>query len=127
MNEFEVLGETFQAAAGSIMQRIHDNIKTMDFHEIQELTNKAQDLLMKSRSMFAAAVIKIGKDTEPSVQKLFEAKQQIAHAIKTIKNVQKVIDVSAKLVALGGKALSGDAAGVISGVNEVLESVSGEE
>lgn len=121
--DLQKLGETLQKSGLAINERVHDNISTMDYHEIQELSNRAQDLLIKSKTVYELANIQIGTDAQKSLDELNKAQGDITNVIKTVKLVQTAIDITAKLVTLAGAVISGNIGGILSSSNDVLTSV----
>jgi hypothetical protein len=116
----EQLGLTMQQAGNAINERIDRDFKTLEFTQIHELSNRAQELFMKSKTLFAMAVIELGKEAKEDLEELQQANGEIAKAIKQIEKVQKVINLTAKLIGVAGQIISGDLKSVPKSVKEVL-------
>ena len=116
-------GLAFQKLGMSINQRVNADLGTLDFHETLELTNSAQNLLLKSKTMFAQAAVEIGAEVAPALRRLTEATEAIDRAIKTIGDVQKVINIATQLVTAAGSVLSGDASGAVTAIGNVITSI----
>ncbi|RKR84128.1 hypothetical protein BDD43_4355 [Mucilaginibacter gracilis] len=121
--DLTTLADSLKASAITINQRIHDDIANMDFHEIQELTNKSQDLIIKSKTLYEMAAINIANDGKAALDTLAKAQDDILHAIKTIKTVQTVIDITAKLVVLAGAVITGNVATIVSTAGDITSSL----
>jgi hypothetical protein len=117
------LADNLKGSAMTINQRVHDDIANLDFHEIQELTNKSQDLIIKSKTLYETAAINIANNGKEALDSLANAQNDILNAIKTIKMVQTVIDITAKLVVLAGAVITGNVVTIVSTVNDIISSI----
>ncbi len=120
MVNLEQLGIALRSVARALLQRIDDQLDKLSKQEIQDMNSTAQELLNKSKELFVASVIEIGEEAKSSIERLSEAEDQMTNAMRTIESVQKVIDISTKLVGVAGNVLSLDTGAVVSGVEEVL-------
>jgi hypothetical protein len=118
--DLEQLGLTMQAAGNAINDRIDHDFKTLEFTQIHEMSNRAQELFMKSKTLFAMATIELGNEAKKDLEALQQATGEIATAIKQIEKVQKVINLTAKLIGVAGQIIAGDLKSVPKSVKEVL-------
>jgi hypothetical protein len=114
------LGNTLKKAGLDINTRIHDDIANLDMHQVQELSNKAQDLLIKSKTVFELATIQIADNAKNALDTLNKSSGDITEVIKTIKTVQTVIDITAKLVTVAGAVIAGDPLKIISSAEDIV-------
>src|SRR5258707_15195316 len=110
------LGLELQAAGKAINDRVSDDFDSLDFHQVQELSNKAQDLFIKSKSLFALATIALEADVSDSIKALQDASEKINQAIAKVGKIQKIVNIATDLVSLAGNVLDGD-------LKEIPESV----
>ncbi|MES2680034.1 MAG: hypothetical protein V4635_09125 [Bacteroidota bacterium] len=115
------LGVILQEAALAINHRAKD--ETLEYKEVKALSYQAQELLIKSKTLFELATIEIGVKAQDSLAELNTAQKDIVKTLKTIKSVQKAINIAGKLVSLSGALLSSDVAGVVSSVKGILTDV----
>lgn len=116
----EQLGLAMQNAGNAINDRINRDFKTLDFTEIHEMSNRAQELFLKSKVIFAKAVIELGNEANADLEALQQANDEIATAIKKIHNLQKVINLTAKLISLAGNVITGNLNSIPQSVKDVL-------
>lgn len=114
------LGLQMQTAAKAINDRISDDFDSLDFHQVQELSNKAQDLFIKSKSLFALATISLAAEIKDSLTTLQEAKDKLNEAIAKVKKIQKIVDIATDLVGIAGKILQKDFKGIPDAVKDCL-------
>ncbi len=114
------LAKALLDAATAINNRIQQELPNLDPSVIHVMSNRAQELLMKSKALLAMSVIEIGNEAKESLDSLQQATNQINDAIKTINNVQKVINIASKLVGVAGNIITGNLAGIPASVKSVL-------
>jgi hypothetical protein len=117
------LGLQMQAAAKAINDRISDDFDSLDFHQVQELSNKAQDLFIKSKSLFALATISLPTEVRDSLTTLEEAKDKLNEAIARVKKIQKIVNIATDLVAIAGHILSTDFIGIPGAVGTLITDI----
>jgi hypothetical protein len=121
------LGLVLQKAGTALNNRIEKEFSSLSFHEVQELSNKAQELFIKSKLLFAQGVIQLSEEKKSNLVALKEASKQIAGAIQKIEKIQKVINLTTKLLGLAGNILNGNLGTIISSVNGIINEVKPQE
>jgi hypothetical protein len=104
----EQLGLVLQNAGNAINDRIARDGKNIETTQVVALSNRAQELFMKSTVLFAKATIALGAEAKQDLERLQAADQEIAQAINTIASVQKAIGIAAKLIGVAGHLLAGE-------------------
>lgn len=95
----------------------------LDFSEIETLEDTAQDLLIKSKTIFELKTIAIGDAGLSNLDDLSKSSQDIDKAIKVIGNVQCVIDIAAKLISLTTCITTGNLSGIAADIKDITTSV----
>ncbi|HEY4111241.1 hypothetical protein [Puia sp.] len=118
------LGLAYQSAGKAINDRISDDFNDLDFHQVQELSNKAQDLFIKSKSLFALATISLQDDAKASLQSLSDASDKLNKAIAKLARIQKIVNIATDLVSIAGDVLSADFKEIPGSVKSLLADIS---
>jgi hypothetical protein len=121
--DFEILGDTYQAAGEAINKWISDNFKTLDPHQIQELANRAQELFLKSKVLFAMEVAGIAANVKDRIIRLQGATNEIKDAVAKAKKVQEIVDIATGLVGIAGKIIGKDFNGLPDAIKDLLKKV----
>ncbi|MBE5318013.1 hypothetical protein IM793_02485 [Pedobacter sp. MR2016-19] len=111
------------ATAAVISNNIHDNFQSLSINEILTLNEQARSLLVQARLLYELESIEISDNVSKSLDALKDATADIEAAIKTIKNVQKIIDISAKVVVLAASILSENYAAIPGNVKDIISAV----
>ncbi len=117
---FVDLANILQLTANSLNDWINDNFQNIESHRIQELNNKTQDLFIKSKVLFQMSAVQIAQNNASALNSLSAASDKIATTIKKIQKVQEVIDLTAKLVAMGGAVADLDFGNIVVTVSDIL-------
>jgi len=115
------LGDTLSSAAFSINKRIQDDIVDLTFEEVKDLSEESKNLLIASKTLYELTAIEIAENAKDSLKQLESATAEINKAIKTIKTVQKVINITAKLVVLAGTVATGNYTSIPGNVKDIIE------
>jgi len=111
------------ATAAVISNNIHDNFQSLSINEILTLNEQARSLLVQARLLYELESIEISDNVSKNLDALKDATADIEAAIKTIKNVQKIIDISAKVVVLAASILSENYAAIPGNVKDIISAV----
>jgi len=111
------------ATAAVISNNIHDNFQSLSINEILTLNEQTRSLLVQARLLYELESIEISDNVSKSLDALKDATADIEAAIKTIKNVQKIIDISAKVVVLAASILSENYAAIPGNVKDIISVV----
>ncbi len=122
--DLKTIAESLTSSAHAISDYINKNIFTIKYHEAQELNNRSQDLLIKSKTLYELSAIEMAEEGKSALDSLKQATAEITHSIRTIKTVQQIIDLSSKLVLLAGYLIPPNVnpSGVLSTVRDILNS-----
>jgi len=111
------------ATAAVISNNIHDNFQSLSINEILTLNEQTRSLLVQARLLYELESIEISDNVSKNLDALKDATADIEAAIKTIKNVQKIIDISAKVVVLAASILSENYAAIPGNVKDIISAV----
>jgi len=106
------LADTFKAAGEALNQRIENTQDDLSYDDLTTLTNKAQDLLTASESLYELATIQLEADSAAALDKLSSATDDLNKALKTVATVQAAISITAQLVGLAGSIITGNIGGI---------------
>ena len=122
--DLNAIGVTLQQAAGVLNDRVHNQISVLNFDQIQQMTNASQDLLIKSKVLFAQATIQLAADAQGAITNLQNAAKQINQCLATIADVQKAVDLAGDLVGVAASIMSGNVGSVISFCGSAISTLS---
>ncbi len=123
--DLQELGTTLLDAGRAINEKVTAEIDTLEFSQINELSNRAQELVLKSKELFATAVIQLGEEVQTDLEALQDANKEIAQAIKKIGNVQKIVNISAGLLTVASNIIAGDFKSIPKSAQAVLKELKG--
>ena len=106
------LADTFKAAGEALNQRIENTQDDLSYDDLTTLTNKAQDLLTASESLYELATIQLEEDSAAALDKLSSATDDLNKALRTVATVQAAISITAQLVGLAGSIITGNIGGI---------------
>jgi hypothetical protein len=112
--------KALQDAGNALIDRMNADFDHLSFHQIYDISNKAQELFLKSNALLEQAVILIADDAKDALSHVEDASDEIAKAIKTIGNVQSAITIGTDLVTLAGSILSGNVPGIVDSAGKIL-------
>lgn len=121
--DLESLADALEHAAAEIMQKVIYNADLLGTQNALKLNDQAQELIDKSKLLYAQSVIDIELDTTNSINRLATAKDEIAKVVRTITNVQKIVDLTTNLVSVAENILTGDYSGAVNTAQLVLKSI----
>jgi hypothetical protein len=111
-------------AGNSINSRIVSDFQNIkDSGLLPVLSNRAQELFLKSNLLLALATIQIEKEVRDSIQQLNDASAQIQNAIETISKIQKVVNIATDLVTIAVDVIGGDLSDIPGKVGDILDNI----
>src|SRR5580658_9826274 len=106
------LSADYQNLADQLNLYSQNNASTLNLEQYQGLSQKIEQILDHSNEIAARSVIQSDQDISEELNSLTQSTANINSALKTIGNVQKVIDFADTVMDLGASVLSGDIKGI---------------
>jgi conjugal transfer/entry exclusion protein len=103
--DLNAIGRILLSAGSALNARVNTDIDSLDFHQIQQMTNTAQNLIIKSKALFAQATILMETTIQDAIDGLSAASDDINKVIKKVANVQDAINIAGSLVTLAADIL----------------------
>jgi hypothetical protein len=113
------LSADYQNLADRLNLYLQNNASTLNLEQYQGLSQKIEQILDHSNEIAARSVIQSDQDISEELNSLTQSTANINSALKTIGNVQKVIDFADTVMDLGASVLSGDIKGITDNISNL--------
>ena len=114
------LGKTFLALAQSIGDFRYKN---WNDPQNQQLGNFQWSILNSAEDIFALSATLVMDDVQRDLAKIKDVTNKINESLKTLRNIQKGIDIAAAVVTLGAAIISKSPQGIVDALNGLFKTV----
>ena len=117
------LGKIFLALAQSIGDFRYSNWDNLSELQKQKLSSHQWSILNSAEDIFAKSATLVMDDVKGSLIKIKNVTDKINTTLKTLKNIQKGIDIAAAAVTLGAAIISENPQAIIGALNGLVNTV----
>jgi hypothetical protein len=114
------LGHFFQTVAQETGDYLHSNIDTLSRDRIDLLSDEQTRLITYANTFFSLSDAIAFDGSDPYFKAVSAATDQINQNLKTMKDVDKVINITAGIISMASAIVSRNGGGILSSLQGVL-------